>query len=119
MSGPNGEMDPWADWIVAQKFRYIRVSGYYVQTGDVTSADISRLPQNPLGARIASLQPHVIADPGASDQVALLSLALPAFVVAAQRVSPDIAAGFDATQGPALVPDPSGDDWLVTEIDGS
>ena len=33
MNAPNGDMDPWADWIVAQRFRYIQVSAYYDQTG--------------------------------------------------------------------------------------
>ena len=55
MAGPNGDMDPWADWIVAQRFRYIQVSAYYDQTGDVTAAEIPSLPQNPLGARMAYL----------------------------------------------------------------
>src|SRR4029079_485242 len=31
MNGPNGDLDPWANWIVAQKFRYVQVSAYYDQ----------------------------------------------------------------------------------------
>ena len=42
MAAPNGELDPWADWIVSQKFlRYVQVSGYYDQTADVTTAQDS------------------------------------------------------------------------------
>jgi hypothetical protein len=119
MSGPNGDMDPWADWIVAQRFRYIQVSAYYDQTGDVTAAEIPNLPQNPLGARMATLQPNIIQVTTASDQVALLASALPKFVVAVERVSPDTSAMFDSTQGPPLVPDASGDDLVVTQIDAS
>ena len=39
MNPPNGELDPWADWIVAQVFQYIQVSAFYDQTGDVTAAE--------------------------------------------------------------------------------
>jgi len=116
MGAPNGDMDPWADWIVAQRFRYIQVSAYYDQTGDVTTADLPSLPSNALGSRIATKQPNIIAVPQASDQVALLAMGLPGFTVSAERVSPDTSGGFDATQGPPLVPDPNGNDWVVTQI---
>jgi hypothetical protein len=116
MNAPNGDMDPWADWIVAQKFRYIQVSAYYDQTGDVTTTDLPSLPKNALGSRFATKQPNIINFPQAADQVALLAMGLPGFAVAAQRVSPDTSGGFDGTQGPPLVPDPNGDDWVVTEI---
>jgi hypothetical protein len=116
MNAPNGDMDPWADWIVAQKFRYIQVSAYYDQTGDVTTTDLPSLPKNPLGDRFATKQPNIIAVPQAADQVALLAMGLPGFAVAAVQVSPDTSGGFDATQGPPLVPDPNGRDWVVTQI---
>jgi hypothetical protein len=116
MNAPNGDMDPWADWIVAQRFRYIQVSTYYDQTGDVTTADLPTLPQNPLGDRIATKQPNIIDIPQAADQVALLAVGLPGFAVSAQQMSPDTSGGFDTTQGPPLVPDPNGKDWVVTQI---
>ena len=116
MGPPNGDMDPWADWIVSQRFRYIQASTWYDQTGDVTAAGVPNLPQNPLGSRMASKQPNIIKVTTAADQVALLSVALPRFVAAVQRVSPDTAATFDPTQGPRLLADPSGDDWVVTQI---
>ena len=116
MNAPNGDMDPWADWIVAQRFRYIQVSTYYDQTGDVTTTDLPSLPQNALGDRFATKQPNIIAVPQAADQVALLAMGLPGFTVTAQQVSPDTSGGFDATQGPPLVPDPNGSDWVVTQI---
>jgi hypothetical protein len=115
MAGPNGDMDPWADWIVTQRFRYIQCA-WYDQTGDVTDAQVSSLPQNPLGARMASKQPNIIKVLTASDQVAIVTVALPTFAVAVQRVSPDTSAAFDSTQGPRLVPDAGGNDWVVTGI---
>ncbi len=116
MDAPNGDMDPWADWIVAQRFRYIQVSAYYDQTGDVTTTDLPSLPPNALGDRIATKQPNIISVPQAADQVALLAVGLPGFTVSAERVSPDTSGGFDGTQGPPLVPDPNGSDWVVTQI---
>lgn len=117
MGGPNGDMDPWSDWIVTQRFRYVQVSSYYDQTGDVTSAQLPSLPQNALGTRIANKRPNIISVNTASDQVALLAVALSTFAVAVQRASPDVAAGFDSTQGPPLAPAVSGPSWLVTQID--
>jgi hypothetical protein len=116
MNAPNGDMDPWADWIVAQKFRYIQVSAYYDQTADVTMTDLPSLPKNPLGDRFSTKLPNIIAIPQAADQVALLAMGLPGFTVSAVQVSPDTSGGFDSTQGPPLVPDPNGKDWVVTQI---
>jgi hypothetical protein len=116
MNGPNGDLDPWADWIVAQRFRYVQVSAYYVQTGDVTADDLASLPQNPFGDWMAAKQPDVFDIPTASDQIAVLSVALPAFVTEVQRVSPDTSVGFDATRGPPLRPSAGGNAWVVTQI---
>ena len=117
MNGPNGDLDPWADWIVAQRYRYVQVSAYYDQLGDVMPDDLSRLPDNPLGAWMRNKQPGLFAIPNASDQIALLSVALPTFALAVQRVSPDTSVAFDSTQGPPLRPDAAGNAWVVTQSD--
>jgi len=118
MNGPNGDLDPWADWVVAQKYpRYIQVSAYYDQTGDVTTADLPRLPQNALGDWMRDKQPDIYTIPQASDQIAILALALPTFATAVQRASPDTSLAFDNTQGPPLRPDAAGNAWVVTKID--
>jgi hypothetical protein len=119
MGEPNGELDPWADWIVAQRFRFVQVSAFYDQTGDVRSSQLSSLPQNPLGQLIASQQPNIRNLATAADQVSILAVALPKFVVAVQRASQNPAASFDSTTGPALVPDVNGRVWLVTSSDGA
>jgi hypothetical protein len=90
MNGPNGDLDAWADWIVVQRFRYVQVSAYYDQLGDVTAADLSRLPQNPLGSWMRGKQPNLFTIPNASDQIAVLSVGLPTFATAVQRASPDV-----------------------------
>src|SRR5262249_38213129 len=79
-------------------------------------AEIASLPQNALGTWIADKQSKIITVPTASDQVGLLSFALPMFTTAVQRASPDTAAGFDSAQGPNLVPNADGNAWLVTQI---
>jgi hypothetical protein len=116
MNGPNGDLDPWADWIVAQRFRYVQVSAYYDQTGDVTTAELPSLPKNPLGDWMAAKQPSIFTIATASDQVTALAVGLSTFVDAVQHVAPDTAAAFDSTQGPKLAPDASGNAWVVTQI---
>jgi hypothetical protein len=116
MNGPNGDLDPWADWIVAQRFRYVQISAYYDQTGDVTSSQLVNLPQNPLGVWMAGKQPKIFNIATASDQVAVLAVGLPTFAVAVQRAAPDTSAAFQTTQGPALLPASDGNAWVVGQI---
>jgi len=116
MNGPNGDLDPWADWIVASKFRYVQVSAYYDQTGDVPTADIPSLPQNAFGAWMADKQPGLQTIPNASDQIAPLSIGLSTFATMVQRSAPDTTVAFDPMQGPPLRPDDNGNTWVVTTI---
>ena len=116
MSGPNGDLDPWADWIVAQRFRYVQVSTYYDQTADVTSAEISSLPKNAFGDWMAAKQPNIFTITTASDQITALAVGLPTFVGAVERAAPDTSAGFDPTRALALPPSAGGNVWVVTQI---
>ena len=116
MTGPNGDLDAWADWIVAQHFRYVQISTYYDQTGDVTMSQLANLPQNALGTWMADKQPNLFKIPTASDQVTVLSAGLPAFATGVQRAAPDTSAAFQSGQGPPLLPRPDGNVWLVTKI---
>jgi hypothetical protein len=115
MGVPNGEMDPWADAIVAQRFRYVQVSAYYDQLADVTAERAGELPDNPLGARMLAKQPEILGTPVASDQVSVIALGIPEFVRDVARVSQS---GWE-NGTPTLAPDASGNVWLVTESDGS
>ncbi len=116
MGEPNGDLDPWADWIVAQKFQYVQVSAYYDQTGDVTTAQLPSLPQDPFGAWIAAKQPNILTYATASDQIAVLASGLRRFVLAVERAVPDTTAGFDPSKGLALAPHDGGNVWVVTRI---
>lgn len=116
MNAPNGNLDPWADWIVAQRFRYVQVSAYYDQSGDVTAAEVASLPQNAFGDWIASKQAGIFSITTASDQVSVLSLGLSTFAVDVQRAIPDTSGGFATNQGLPLAPSPTGNVWLVTQI---
>ena len=119
MGSPNGTMDPWADWIVAQRFRYIQVSTYYDQTSDITSSQVSELPANPLGNLIAAEQPKIFNLVTASDQIGIIAVGLPKFVTAVEKVSQDPNTSFESTTGPNLVPDASGRLTLVTGSDSA
>ena len=121
MTGPNGDLDPWADWIVAQRFHYIQVTVRYDQTGDITPDDFANLPANPFGDWIAAKQPNLSTLNTAADQVAVLAAAVPSFVTTAQRSSADTSAGFNspAGQGPPLLPSSTGNASVVTQVDTS
>jgi hypothetical protein len=118
MTGPNGDLDPWADWIVAQRFKYVQVSAFYDQTADVTASELTSVPQTPFGDWIVAKQPQISALQVAADQVAFLSVTVPQFAAAVQRSSADTSAGFGKPpgQGPPLAPDDSGNVFVVTKI---
>jgi hypothetical protein len=115
MGVPNGEMDPWADAIVTQRFRYVQVSAYYDQLSDVPEERLPELPDNPFGEWIAAKQPKILSTPLASDQVSVLALGIPEFARAVTRVSQS---GWEMDQ-PTLAPDPHGHGWLVSASEGA
>lgn len=121
MMGANGDLDPWADWIVAQRFRYVQVSVTYSQLGEVTADDLPSLPDNPFGdwmaAKVtgAKLSGYI----NAADQLAVLAAGLPSFATTTVRCAPDTSTGFSGLlpgQGPTLLPDPNGNVTLVTAV---
>jgi hypothetical protein len=118
MGKPNGNNDPWADFIVVSKFLYVQVSAWYDQLTDVPTSSVPTLPNNALGAWIAAKQPNLWQWSPASDQVAVLAVGLPKFATAIQRVSPTGAVDGGATAGPDLATDQSGSGWIVTGCDG-
>ena len=120
MTGPNGDLDPWADWIVAQRFHYIQVTVRYDQTGDITADDFANLPKKQFGEWIVAKQPNLRTLDTATDQVSILAAAVPSFVTTAARCAPDISAGFNSPpgQGPPLVPNATGNASMVTQVDG-
>jgi len=119
MGSPNGQGDPWADFIVASQFRYVQVSAWYDQLTDVTTSSLPDLPSNALGAWIAAKQPNLWQWSPASDQVAVLAVGLPAFATAIDRLAAATASvDGGATAGPDLATDHAGPNWLVTACDG-
>ena len=117
MGVPNGEMDTWADIIVAQKLRYVQVSAFYEQSADMPSSLLEKLPANAFTAWIESKQPEVWSDVlVAADQVGVLAVAIPEFVSAVTRV---VQEGVSSDGFPLLPSDPSGQVQLVTEVDGA
>lgn len=119
MGIPNGEMDPWAEAIVAARFKYVQVSAFYDQLTDVPASRLSELPSNALGDWIAAKQPSIWSTPVAADQVVVAALCLPSFAVEIERVSSAGAVGAGATAGPDLITDPNGPAWIVTKSVGA
>lgn len=119
MGSPNGDLDPWADWIVAQYFTYVQISVYYDQGVDVTPDDLPKLPANPFGAWMSTKQAKVSKAQNAADQGAILAVADASFDVAVVPGKADTSPGFNVPpgQGPSMVPSPDGNGWLVTQID--
>jgi len=116
MNRPNGDMDPWADWIVTQRYHFVHVGTWYDQTADIPDARLPDLPNNSFGTWIRNKQPQIIDVTTAADQVALLSFALRDFTKSVVRAAPDTSAAFSSSQGPNIVPNANGNGWLVTEI---
>jgi hypothetical protein len=116
MGAPNGELDPWADWIVVHRFRYVQVSAYYDATSDLSSSDLASLPANPLGDLVAAQAPDITDVPTQADQVSILAVGVPSFVVAAEQVDVDADVARSA-MGPDLAPSASGPHWLVTQVE--
>ncbi len=116
MGIPNGEMDTWADVIVAQKLPYIQVSAYYDQLTDVPSSLLPQLPNNPFASWIASKQPNIWNDQLAADQVGVAATAIPGFVTEVTRVRQQ---GVTSANYPGLAPDAAGPVWLVTSSAGA
>jgi hypothetical protein len=113
MGVPNGDLDTWADIIVAQRLRYIQVSAVYDQSTDVPASVLPQLPTNPFTSWIRTKQPHVWSALVAADQVGVLVAALPSFV---SVTAPVAQRGTTANDLPALANDASGPDLLVTQV---
>ena len=116
MGVPNGEMDTWADVVVAAKFRYIQVSAYYDQLTDVPSTLLSQLPDNPFIRWIKAKQPNIWDDQLAADQVGVAAIGIPGFV---SQVAHERQQGVTSGNYPALVSDAAGPNLLVTSSVGS
>ncbi len=116
MGVPNGDLDTWADIIVAQKLRYIQASLDYDQTTDVPSSILPQLPANTFTSWIQTKQPHIWSTLVAADQVGVLVTALPSFVSA---TVPVVQRGVTANDLPALANDATGSDWLVTQANNA
>jgi len=119
MSKPNGEMDPWADLIVATCFRYIQVSAFYDQLADVPDSRKSDLPMNPFGVWMKAKIPRILDIQVASDQVAVLAASLPGFVEQVQQVSAPTTLAANSSSGPHLTVDSSGSAQLVNDTAGA
>jgi hypothetical protein len=114
MGVPNGEMDTWADVIVAQRLRYVQVSAFYDQTADLPTS--LQLPNNPFTSWMRTKQTQVFNDIKAADQVAVVAVGISTFVSAVSKV---VQRGTDSNNIPTLATDVNGPIWLVSQINGA
>ncbi len=114
MGSPNGELDPWAGFIVAQKFRYVQVSAFYEQAADFPDSILEQMPSNTFTSWIEQKAPNVWGASIASDQVSVFAVAVPSFV---STVSRAVEQGVNDEDIAVLAHDPGGSVWLVSEID--
>jgi hypothetical protein len=110
MGVPNGELDTWADIIVARRFRYVQVSSYYDAATDVPATLIPQLPANAFASWIESKQSGVAY---AYDQVGYQVVAMPEIVATVDKV---VQQGETEENMPLLVRDPNGPDLLVSNM---
>jgi len=116
MGIPNGEMDPWADFIIATKMTYIQVIARYNSHREISNDQVKDLPKNAFGDWIAKKQPNIWDDTRASDQVAIAAVGIPGFVTKTVSVSPDTTAGASSSAGPPLKLVTNGYGLLISEI---
>jgi hypothetical protein len=116
MGIPNGEMDTWADVIVAQRLRYVQVSAFYDQTADLPTSLLPQLPTNQFTSWMKAKQTQVFNDVKAADQVGVVAVGIPTFVSARSKV---VQRGVDSNNIPTLAGDGNGPICLVSEIKGA
>jgi hypothetical protein len=108
---PNGNLDPWATFIVASRMRYVQVNGFYDQLQDVPDDRVAELPQNRFGEWVAEKRATILNLQTACDQVSVLSVALPYFALEVTHMRVDEA---DPVK---LTPDSNGPIWHVARAD--
>ncbi len=112
MGLPNGQLDTWADVIVAQRFRYVQVTGYsYDTSADVLSGDLSGFAENEFMSWVASKQSSI---ENAVDQVAVLVAAMPSTITDVVQVEQSAE---DEEGIPLLVSAPDGPAQVVSRVD--
>jgi hypothetical protein len=116
MNWPNGDLDPWADEIVARKFRYVQVNAYYPQQDDITPALATALPANAFGGWIKSKIPAILSSPVAADQNSVIASIFPHFALDVFQASAGSAPSA-AGQVPSLSSSPSGNVWVIRRGD--
>jgi hypothetical protein len=123
MGPPNGDLDPWADSIVAARYQYVQVNAYYDQTRDIPDSKVPQLPNNALGRWIANKHSMILPGLTPCDQISVLAAALPTFARGVTRMSRSgltpIVGGTMGGTVPALSSDSTGKVWVVSTGDSA
>ncbi len=119
MNDPNGDLDTWADEIVARRFRYIQINAYYAQRGDVPDTRVAELPSNAFGTWMTSKLGEILELHEAADQNSIIASGLPSFALDIKRVDGTNPMPSATGDGPTLGAAGDGNGWLVTRGDNA
>jgi hypothetical protein len=119
MGPPNGQLDPWADAIVAARYQYIQVNAYYDQALDVPDSRVAQLPKNPFGQWMAAQRPMLLPGLTPCDQISVIAAVLPAFAQGVTRMSSSGTTPIMGGTVPSLSSDSAGRAWVVSSGDSA
>jgi hypothetical protein len=119
MGSPNGDLDPWADAIVAARYQYIQVNAYYDQAQDVPDSRVSQLPKNPFGQWMAAQRPMLLPGLTPCDQISVIAAVLPTFAQGVTRMTRSGTAPITGGTVPSLSSDGTGNVWVVSAGDSA
>ncbi|HEY2731376.1 MAG TPA: hypothetical protein VGK52_15640 [Polyangia bacterium] len=124
MGPPNGDLDPWANAIVAARYQYVQVNAYYDQTQDIPDSRVAQLPKDSLGLWTANKRSMLLAGLTPCDQISVIAAVLPTFAQGVTRMTrsgtaPIVGGKMGGGMVPSLSSDVTGNVWVVSSGDSA
>jgi len=124
MGPPNGDLDPWANAIVAARYRYIQVNAYYDQTQDIPDSRVAQLPNDSFGQWTARKRSMLLPGLTPCDQISVIAAVLPTFAQGVTRMTrsgtaPIVGGKMAGGTVPSLSSDATGNAWVVSSGDSA
>jgi hypothetical protein len=124
MGPPNGDLDPWANAIVAARYQYVQVNAYYDQTQDIPDSRVPQLPKDAFGQWTANKRSMLLTGLTPCDQISVIAAALPTFAQGVTRMTrsgtaPIVVGKMAGGTVPSLSSDVSGKAWVVSSGDSA
>lgn len=124
MGPPNGDLDPWANAIVAARYQYVQVNAYYDQTQDIPDSRVAQLPKNSFGQWMTNKRSMLLPGLTPCDQISVIAAVLPTFAQGVTRMTrsgtaPILVGKMAGGTVPSLSSDDSGKAWVVSSGDST